>query len=409
MSDKALLQFIAQKTWDYFANTVDRTTGLPVDRIDLEGISRIHDFTSTTNIGMYVIACLAAEKMGFISAAEMSSRVTTIADTLDTLAAVHGLYYNYYHTTLRTPTTDFISSIDNGWLAIALAIATQRVDKTLAARLQAHIDAMNFKTFYNESLGQLNLGFNGKTDVRSSYDYGLLCSEARATSYFAIGKGDLPPEHWFRMYRTFPPDWDWQHKTPQGTERIYLGQHVFEGYYVYKGMTIVPSWGGSLFEFLMPALFMDEKDFGAKALGENDDRAVKSHIAFAKDHTMALWGLSPCATPDRSNNGYGEFGVPDIGAKGYSGEPVVAPYSTFLALQFDSDDALTNIKKMVYDYPGLLWEYGFFDAVDLRSSRVAKTYLCLDQAMILIALCNYLEDNYIQKLFNAHPYAEKSK
>ena len=56
-------------------------------------------------------------------------------------------------------------------------------------------------------------------------------------------------------------------RSPRGTIRTYLGIPVFEGHYTYRGMRIVPSWGGSMFEDLMVALFVPEEQLGAEELG----------------------------------------------------------------------------------------------------------------------------------------------
>lgn len=49
---------------------------------------------------------------------------------------------------------------------------------------------------------------------RSEYSYGLLYSEARLGSLIAIGKGEVPQQHWFRMARTFPRYYSWQQQSP---------------------------------------------------------------------------------------------------------------------------------------------------------------------------------------------------
>ena len=46
-------------------------------------------------------------------------------------------------------------------------------------------------------------------------------------------------------------------------------------------MKFVPSWGGSMFEALMPPIVMDEKNLSPKALGPNDERHAKIQIKYA--------------------------------------------------------------------------------------------------------------------------------
>src|SRR5699024_7890200 len=95
----------------------------------------------------------------------------------------------------------------------------------------------------------------------TDHHYGLLYSETRITSYVAIGKGDVPTDHWWKLDRTMPKKYG-QAQEPQGEIRTYDNIEVFAGHYTYENLTFVPSWGGSMFEALMPGLFMHEKKLG---------------------------------------------------------------------------------------------------------------------------------------------------
>ena len=52
-----------------------------------------------------------------------------------------------------------------------------------------------------------------------------------------------------------------------GENRTYLGVDVYEGAYTYRGMHIVPGWGGSMFEELMPDVFVPESSWAPRSLG----------------------------------------------------------------------------------------------------------------------------------------------
>ena len=74
-----------------------------------------------------------------------------------------------------------------------------------------------------------------------------------------------------------------------------------------------------------------------------------------------------------------------------------------------------NQSTKIYDRAGetLLYEiygeYGFYDSVRVKTGKVAKKYLALDQAMILIALNNYLNNGAIRKRFHQDPIAKKAE
>jgi len=115
-----------------------------------------------------------------------------------------------------------------------------------------------------------------------------------------------------------------------------------------------------------------------------------------------VWGMSPSSKPE---GGYSEYGVKPLGSKGYKAG-VVTPHVSFLALEFAPEEAVKNLRKLaeLYDIYG---EYGFYDAVTVGSGLVAYKYLCLDQAMSFVALCNYLNNGSIRKRFHADEIARK--
>ncbi len=99
--------------------------------------------------------------------------------------------------------------------------------------------------------------------------------------------------------------------------------------------------------------------------------------------------------------GYKEYGVKPLGIKGYKAG-VVTPHATFLALEFTPKECLANIRKMLRSYKAY-GQYGFYDAIDVKTGKVALKYLCLDQAMSFLALDNYLNNGAIRKRFSADP------
>ena len=57
-------------------------------------------------------------------------------------------------------------------------------------------------------------------------------------------------------------------RSPSGVTRTYDGVTVFEGAYPYAGMRVVAGWGGSMFEALMPALFVPEERWAPRSWGD---------------------------------------------------------------------------------------------------------------------------------------------
>ena len=108
-------------------------------------------------------------------------------------------------------------------------------------------------------------GYYENMDAYVHYHYGIFYTEPRLTSFIAVAKGDVEKDHWFKMIRTFPSEYDWTTQKPKHRElKNYNGIQYNGGWYEWKNAKgkvykYIPSWGGSVFEALMPTLFLDEK------------------------------------------------------------------------------------------------------------------------------------------------------
>jgi hypothetical protein len=409
--DAILLKTLARDSWLYFKNLVDKKTHLPLDWIDLDETkeNRIGDYTSPTNIGLYFLSIIGAFDLGFITKDEALSRLQDTLKVIKGLPRWNGLWYNWYSTTNLQITRQYISSVDNGWLAAGLIVLGQAFPEEAAKECAQLLEEMDFSHLYDPVEGKLYLGYelNREPPSPTPYHYGLLATEPRVASLIAIGKGDLPEDHWFRIFRTPPRGWTWQSQIPKGKYREYLGIDVFEGYYAYKDLRIVPSWGGSLFEFLMPTLVVKEKELAAQSLGLNNTHAIKAHIDYAlNEKRYPVWGISPCSTPDGKYGGYTEFGVARLGAKGYKDEGVITPHASILAIDYFPQEVSKNIRNMLrhYDFYG---EYGPYDSFNVLTKQVSTRYLCLDQGMLFVALANYLTKGKIRERFHNDPIIKK--
>ena len=185
----------------------------------------------------------------------------------------------------------FVSSVDNGWLGAALWVVRTRYPGR-PTWLDALFDRMRWDAFYNPNAprpgGLLHGGFftqkyghdrpggvylgthiGGEDVWLTTHHYDTIVSETRITSYLGIMTGQVPAQHYFAAWRTFPAtcDWSWHEMQPVGVTRNYLGLDVYEGAYTYRGMHIVPGWGGSMFEELMPNVFVPEEDVGPALVG----------------------------------------------------------------------------------------------------------------------------------------------
>lgn len=406
-NDKKFLRAIAADTWEFFKNGKDKQTRLIVDHIRTGEAPLIGDYTSTTNIAMDFLAIVSAMTMKMITREEARSRIGEILDTLGKMSRYDGFFYNFYDTKKLSVQRNYISTVDSGWLAISMVVVRQAFPE-FSETVTRYLDGFKFGEFLDPENNQLVVGVDVPARNFGMYHYGLLVTEARATSYYAIGKGDVSRDHWWFLYRTLPEVWDWQTQKPKGGFKVKEGVEYFSGYYEKSGKKFVPSWGGSLFEVLMPTLVLRERELAPKGLGLNNKVLTELHRDYALiEKKYPVWGISPAADSNGRTWQYLELGVHDLGAKGYPDRGVITPHVSFLALDSLPKDAIKNIRKLL-DFP-MYGEYGFYDAINLKTQRVNPQYLALDQGMILAALCNYLEDGAIQKLFHADPIGKNAE
>jgi hypothetical protein len=407
--DQEFLWRLARDTWKGLSDLRDRENGLPIDHVRFEpgsvdpARSEIGDYTSVTTVGLYAVAIVAARELGFIDDAETVARLRQTLETLKPLETWASMFFNYYDTTTLERTSEFVSFIDSAWLT-AGAMVVRQTFPDLTAELSERIRGRNHRFFYDESQELMSHGYFVDRRRNSSHHYGLFYTEARLGSLIAIGKGDVPEEHWYRMLRTPPregmaaPLW----------KQLPNGHRVLGGRYAWRELLYVPSWGGSLFEALMPTLLVDEQALAPHSLGRNNRVHVEVQQRYALEELgYPVWGMSPCMAPGAPrDDAYREFGVTELGVKGYP-PGAVTPHASALALAVAPEAAIANLRRLAELYP-IYGEYGFYDAVDPKSGEVVPVYLTLDQAMLFVALANHLRDGVIQRRFAQDPIAARA-
>jgi cyclic beta-1,2-glucan synthetase len=305
-SEHLYLAGVARDTWRYFERTVSALDHhLPPDNLQTLPAYSLAHRTSPTNIGLYLLSTACARTFGWIGTMDMLERLEATLATLQRLERVRGHFLNWYDTqTARPLLPQYVSTVDSGnlsghLLTVAQAClqysqspwneneAAQALDRARArlmpllerrrslshgerealrcllqdhqatkrslrrdrqarlaqhtqvvARLQACASALealawqpDFAFLYNPSRKLLHIGFRVAEQQLDAGYYDLLASEARLTSFLAIAKGDVPVQHWSALARMF----------------YALGARV--------GLR---SWSGSMFEYLMPSLVLEE-------------------------------------------------------------------------------------------------------------------------------------------------------
>jgi hypothetical protein len=415
-ADLALLSSYARDTWKSF-DALALPTGLPADMLSktADGWARVN-YTSPSDIAAYLWSTMAAEDLGIIDREAAASRLSRTLETLVKLDRSHGFFLNWYDprdgSTLKTwpgggSVRPFISTVDNGWLAASLMMV-RNARPQFRLQAEALLGPMDFGFFYDAydatspaaHPGLLRGGFYSDDNTFAGFHYGMLNTEARIASYVGIARGQLPREHYYRMSRARPPEGDGTVATGRGEVKEYLGVAVDEGYRTYRGLRVVPSWDGSMFEALMVSLFVPEAEWAPQGWGINHPLYVRASIEHAKqDGRLPAWGASPSSIP---GGGYRVYGVTALGVDGRkpdpAGDSVMTPHASFLALPFAPKEALENIEILSSRFKAY-GSLGFLDSVDVASGRLAECELAIDQGMIMASLANVLARSSIQRAF----------
>ena len=452
----------ARDTWASLVAMTDEATGPERDNID-GPLSSPHrsGYTSPTNIGGYLWSTWSRRSWASSRRREAArDRARRSHPRRMARHAPSGMFYNWYDERTAEVLTPgrrwqhvypFLSSVDNGWLAAAFTVLGNAAEPSIARQARRLLEPMNFKAYYDPTprpdlpVGLLRGGFwpekpadppdavegnylgTGPDVYYTNFHYDTTVSETRIASYLAIARGQIPAGHYFGTWRTFPSscDWDWQECQPVGTTRTYLGVDVYEGAYDYRGFRVVPGWGGSMFEALMPNVFVPEERWAPHSWGVNHPLMVRAHREHGLDEAKyGFWGFSPASDPTL-HPGYREYGVDAVGLNpdGYFsdvektnvdagfgdcrvgtnphptfGDGVVTPHAAFLAMLHEPRQAYDNLSKLKREFD-CYSDGGFFDAVAVGSGRVARRYLSLDQAMIMGVLGNVLGRDVIRRAF----------
>ncbi len=119
MAQRAELRGVARRTWRFFEVFVDAQNNfLPPDNFQEDPRPVVATRTSPTNIGLYLIAVVAARDFGWIGTLDALARIEATLATMDKLERYRGHFLNWYETrTMHSLDPRYVSSVDSGNLA----------------------------------------------------------------------------------------------------------------------------------------------------------------------------------------------------------------------------------------------------------------------------------------------------
>ena len=290
---------------------------------------------------------------------------------------------------IETSSIEVMPHVHREALLISLRRAIEQVDmlttrlEMLSSKLDVLFHEMDFSFLYDTRCNMFSLGYRVTEAALDPSYYDLLASEARLSSFVAIAKREVPSTHWLHLGRRVT-------RAAQGT--------------------VLLSWSGSMFEYLMPSLVMFTPRYSL--LDQTCRLVVKRQIEYGIERGVP-WGVSESAFNGRDLHftyQYSAFGVPGLGMKrGLGDELVVAPYATALGAMYLPHDAVENFARL--EKEGALGRYGFYEALDFTPIRLAegqraavvRCYMAHHQGMSLVAFSNVVHDGVMRHRFHSAP------
>jgi len=363
--DYIYLYDLARDTWeciDYFRAP---ETGFPYDS-NLRPVT-----TNTTNVGLYLVSVVAAEKLGFIAASQARKRITQILTCLKRIDHWHGFLNNHLSVKGKTQAVPGANAVsDFNKLAAALLVIRQAYpDIQLADELFKRID---WSVLWDEKRDRLCQGFDVTDGTLYFWGHGWLASDVRLAVFLGVASGGLPVKAFNRM------------------ERNKIKQYGIEFYR--------PAWDfAGLFMHGMGNLFLDER---VTDIGLSTANFAYAQMQFARDKAYPVWGWSACYRPGQ---GYTDNGL--------LSQAVVTPHASALVIDYYPRKVMENLKKLeklgcrqAFCENGWEYAFGFRDSINLTTGEVSNLYYPgLDQAMLFISLANFLKPGCIRNLFAQDP------
>ena len=288
-----------------------------------------------------------------------------------------------------------------------MKLVCQRL-QALIAETRAHVDAlvhdlrvaaagagklaneMDFQFLLNRRRKLLSVGYDADSEHLYPACYDLLATESRIAAFAAVAKDDIPQESWFLLGRA----------------------HT-----LYHGRPVLLSWTGTMFEYLMPALWMHT--YPNTLLERCRIAAVRSQRVYTSGKQVP-WGISESAyfkLDESGNYQYRAFGIPYLALHQHEeNDLVISPYSSFLALTVAASSALQNLRKM--SRQGWVGAYGFYEAADFTPSRrtsrfhryeLVHCWMTHHQGMSLLSIANFLQNGVVQRWFHADPRVQATE
>lgn len=398
LSDEALLDSIQRRTFNYFWDGAEPTSGMARERYHVDGEYPQNDKHVVTSggSGFGIMAIIAGIERGYVTRQAGLERMRKIVDFLERADCFHGVFPHWWNG--ETGKVKGFSEKDNGGDLVETSFLMQGLlaahqyyvngteeEKALAKRMDTlwrnvdwnwHRNGQNVLYWHwsPEHSWEMNFDIRGYNECMITYILAA-CSPTHG----------VPAE----VYHD-----GWAEKG------AIVSPHSVEGYKLnlrYQGTEAGP-------------LFWAHYSF----LGLNPNGLVDKYTDYFEEmRNYALINRAYCIRNPKGYKGYGEncWGLSaSYSVKGYAAHApnegldfgVISPTAALSSIVYTPEPSL-KVMRYLYEMGDKVWgEYGFYDAFSVTDNWYPQRYLAIDQGPIAVMIENY-RSQLLWNLFMSHP------
>ncbi len=376
----AFLERIARSTWHYFHTYVTAENHfLPPQQVQFDPPLGSSAYTTPEGIAAYLLACVCAKDLGYLSAEEAAQALQNTIDTCASLPLAHGLPCRRWALPALTIENFEVDARSTGILLAALLTSAQAVRSwlpelspkyaNLSARIQHAAERFDLASLYDADCDLFYESLD--TDGVGVRHIDAFTDEALLLSVSAYTMGKIPAMHFRRLKKT---------AVQLRKYDLPLSRH------------------GAASSHLLSGLFLPIDSDAAAAFIHAMAQAGDNGL-FGQD-ACGLYAFDPGLQYQKAI-----MGVQSAAFAPLEQAKVFTPYAAALALPFLPADAAAALA--CYSDHGALGPDGFCDAIDCTA---IPTLIGLQQSdhqgWILSAAAHLLADTPIRRYFSSLPSIE---
>lgn len=411
--NRAFLDSLEKRTFDFFWETTNRANGLTPDRFPTK------TFSSVAAVGFALTAYPIGVERGYITREQAVRRVlTTLRFFLNAemgpgetgMTGYKGFYYHFLDMEKGTRFDKVeLSSIDSAILTYGVLFCRTYFDRQTKEdkEIRAVADSLYFRmdwTFFERDKPLINMGWTPEKGYAPLNWTGM--NEAMLLYVLALGSPTHPAD---------PAAWN-----------AWTNTYVWAKYYGMDFISFGPLFGHQYSQCWID--FRGIKDAYMREKGidylENSRRATLSQRDYAienprnyKDYSDSIWGFTASDGPGdtmividgvkRRFQGYTAHGV---SFDWVNDDGTITPAAAGASIPFTPGICIKTLKAMREKYGSLVWRrYGFVDAFNPTypanngKGWFDKDYLGIDQGPILLMLENF-RSGFVWKIMRRNKY-----